>query len=337
MTRRRTGVSDVKARFLNEVTEGMRLEASLMLRSKELRIARNGDPYLWLEVSDRTGSMQAVMFRPSTDAASIPVGTVAHIEGTVTSYRGRRRVSVERLSAAERWDPADLLGEGNRPAEEALAEFRSLAASVRDRGLRSVLRRVFGDEVFLRRFSECPASQGQHHVIVAGLLEHTISVASLCDSACVRYHGMDRDLLLTAALLHDVGRVDELAYSAGVSRTDEGRLLGHVTLGLRRIHDAAGRSPLDDGRRARLEHAIAAHHGEAAGGVAARTAEALLLQQIDRLDTVADGFSGVVAAAARADESWTDAANPFGRELMLGGMAGDGADPHTGLVVPLSA
>lgn len=330
-------MSDVKARYLNEMTEGMRLEASLLLRSKELRIARNGDPYLWLEVSDRTGSMQAVMFRPSTFAASIPAGTVAHVEGTVTSYKGRRRVSVERLSAAERWDPADLLGEGPRPAEEALAEFRSLASSIRDRGLRSVLRRVFGDEVFLRRFGECPASQSLHHVVVAGLLEHSISVATLCDSACGRYHGIDRDLLLAAALLHDVGRVDELSYSTGVARTDEGRLLGHVALGLRRIHEAAARSQLDEARRARLEHAVAAHHGEAAGGVAARTAEALLLQQVDRLDVLADGFGAVVAAAARVDEGWTDASNPFGREMSSGETAACGADSRAGLVVPLSA
>ena len=170
------------------------------------------------------------------------------MRGTVTSFRGSKRVSVESLSAASTWDPEDLLAAGPRATDELVAEFKSIVQSVSDPELRRILRAVFGDREFFERFVRCPGAQTHHHAYLGGLLEHTVAVAGLCRSLGEQYPHVERDLLVTAALLHDIGKVDELSFDVAIGYTDVGRLLGHVVLGMNRLHDAVSREP-DPGQR----------------------------------------------------------------------------------------
>ena len=146
-----------------------------------------------------------------------------------------------------------------------------------------------------------------------------MAVASLCRSLGEQYPHVESDLLVTAALLHDIGKVDELSFDVAVGYTDVGRLLGHVVLGMNRLHDAVSRERIrvSGDRLARLEHAVVSHHGELEWGSPKRpsTFEALLLHHADNLDAKAAGFSALLGGAARADEAWTDAANLFRRPL----------------------
>lgn len=309
----------MKGQFVNELAEGMKVDAPFALRVKEMRAARTGDAYLSLELADRTGQLSAVCFRPSTEASSIPVGSVVRVRGTVTTFRGVKRISIDSMAVARTWDAGDMLASGPRSADELLCELRSLVASVSDPELRRVLKTVFGDKEYLERFCRCPGSQSHHHAYLGGLLEHTVAVASLCRSLSEQYTQVDADLLVAAALLHDVGKCDELAYDTAIEYTDSGRLLGHVVLGLTRVREAVSRIRVrTSGERfSRLEHAILSHHGELEWGSPKRpsTLEALLLHHADNLDAKAAGFSALLAGATRADESWTDASNLFRRPL----------------------
>ncbi len=309
----------MKRNYVNELAEGTKVDAPFALRSKEMRAARTGDAYLALELADRTGHVPAVWFRPGRDGATIPVGTVVRVRGTVTGFRGIKRVSVESLRPAEEWDPEDLLASGPRPTEELSREFEALVSGVKDPALRGVLQAVFGDLEFLERFRSCPGAQSYHHAYRSGLLEHTAAVATLCRSLSEVYTDVDGDLLVTAALLHDVGKCEELAYGTSIAFTDEGRLLGHVLLGVRRIHDATlrARVRIAPERLMLLEHAVLSHHGELEWGAPKRpsTMEALLLHHADNLDAKAAGFSALLGGASRAEESWTDSANLFRRPL----------------------
>ncbi len=125
--------------------------------------------------------------------------------------------------------------------DDLVGEFMTLAKSVEHPGLKSLLRTVFGDKALFERFCACPGSQSYHHAYLGGLLEHTVAVADHCAHIAGRYQGVDRDLLVTAALLHDVGKVDELTFETGFGYTDEGRLIGHVVLGVQRIREAAAK------------------------------------------------------------------------------------------------
>lgn len=309
----------MKRDYVNELAEGSRVDSAFALRSKQVRSARTGEPYLSLELADRTGQIAAVCFRPSRDASSVPVGSVVRVRGTVTSYRGTKRVNVSELEPCSVYEPSDLMASVARPAEELSAEFKALVRGVQDPEMRRVLRAVFGDASFYGRFSACPGSQSYHHAYLGGLLEHTIAVASLCRSLSGQYAGVDADLLVTAALLHDIGKCDELTFDTAIEFSDEGRLVGHVVLGLQHLREALGRSraKLSRERLAHLEHAILSHHGELEWGSPKRpsTIEALLLHHADNLDAKAAGFSAILSSASRADEAWTDAGNLFRRPL----------------------
>ena len=307
----------MQATYISELAEGGRANGTYFLRSRELRATRAGEAFLALEFGDRSGVIPGVLFRPSPIATAVPAGSAVRVRGTVTRFRGTKRISVEEMRPAESWNPADLIGASVRPREELVAEFGALARSVTHKGLRKTIRQVFRDPQFFERFCDCPASQSYHHAHLSGLLEHTVSVASICDQLAGRYDGVDRDLLVTAALVHDIGKVDELAFDTGIGYTDEGRLVGHVVAGDTRVRDAARRTGLETGVLLKLEHAILSHHGELEWGSPKRPAtfEALLLHHVDNLDAKAAGFSAALRGALLIEENWTDSGNLFRRPL----------------------
>lgn len=305
------------ARFINEFTEGSRVHAAFVLRSKEIRTSRTGDAFLAVELADRTGAISGVLFRPARIASEVPAGSVVEVEGVVTRFRGNRRLSLKMMRPARRWSPEELMAASPRPLEEMKGELRELVGSIKTAGLRRLLRHLFGDRRVFDEFCRCPGAQSYHHAYIGGLLEHTLAVAGLCSRLAGMYEGVDRDLLVTAALVHDIGKIDELSCETGIEYSDEGRLLGHVVLGVRRVHEAAVASGLDEGFRRRLEHAVLSHHGELEWGSPKRpsTVEALLLHHVDNLDAKTSGFLQTLAGATLADEAWTDAGNLFRRPL----------------------
>jgi 3'-5' exoribonuclease len=309
----------MKANYVNELAEGMKVDDAFALRAKEMRATRTGEAFLTLELADRTGRIPAVSFRPDPASCAVPVGSIVRVRGRVTSFRGQKRISVESFCAEQSVEPGDFLAIGTRARDELVLEFKSLAACVHDPSLRKVLRAVFGDAEFFERFSRCPGSQSYHHAHTSGLLEHTVSVATMCRALAEQYPQVDADVLLSAALLHDVGKCDELTFDTAIEYTDQGRLLGHVVLGVQRVQGAIARARLkvDGSRLMRLEHAMLSHHGELEWGSPKRpsTFEALLLHHVDNLDAKAAGFVALLGGAVRADESWTDAGNLFRRPL----------------------
>lgn len=309
----------MKRAYVNELVEGMKADAPFALRSKELRAARNGDTYLSLDLADRTGTISAVCFRPTHSALAVPVGTVVEIRGMVTTYRGAKRIRVDSIEPASQWDSEDIVADGKRSKDELAIEFGQLVKSVADPELVRVLRAVFSERVFFDRFSRCPGSQSYHHAHLGGLLEHTVAVASLCRVLASQYQQVDSDMLVTAALLHDIGKCDELTFDTAIDYSDEGRLLGHVALGARRLRDAVQRARIRirPERLMLLEHALLSHHGELEWGSPKRpsTLEALLLHHADNLDAKASGFMALLAGPARVGEAWTDAGNLFRRPL----------------------
>ncbi|HET6498326.1 MAG TPA: HD domain-containing protein [Coriobacteriia bacterium] len=311
----------MKTQYVRELAEGTAVDSQFALFSKEMRSTRSREAYLALELGDRTGRIPAVCFRPSSEAIALPSGGVIRVCGVVTTYRGTKRVSAERIEPASSYDPQDFIESSTRDPEEMVAEFKALAATVRDRDLRRILKGVFGEREFFEQFARCPGARVGHHARLCGLLEHSIAVATVCRTVSGVYQGVDTDLLVTAALLHDVGRVDELTYQTAVDRTDEGRLLGHAVLSERRVRDAAVR--VRPGASARLvtqlSHAVLSHHGGDCAGAHPRpsTFEALLLSHADALDVGADGFLSSTDAASRAQERWTRADNMFHRPLRV--------------------
>lgn len=308
----------MKEQYVAELREGMKVDAPFALRSKEVRSTRNGEAFLALEFSDRTGRIPAIVFKPAEDATRAGAGDVVRVRGTVTSYRGRRRVSVESMRSDVPLPAEDLLPATRRDRAELLGFLDALMDEVREPRLRRVVYALFEDPAFRERFASCPASRSRHHACIGGLLEHTVDVATLAQQIGQQYPYVDADLLLAGALLHDVGKVDEFAFDSSISYTDAGRLVGHVVMGERRVSEIVAR--LGDMPRTlalRLSHLLISHHGELEWGSPRRpaTLEALILHHVDNLDAKMAGFMQAVDRAALADDRWTDAVNMFKRPL----------------------
>ena len=309
-------------RYLNEMAIGAKVDEVFMIASKELRRTRTGDSFLLLNLSDRTGSVPAYRFDPTGSELELPVGGFVRAEGRMGMYRGFRRLTLDSLVMVSQVDSADFLERSMRPTDEMVSELRERVRSVSDRSVARVLRAAFADRAFFERFCASPLGTTGPYAYVGGLLEHTLAVTATCASLADHHPEIDADLLVGAAIVHDIGTVDAIVLDLVPRETDEGRLLGHIALSDRRIVDAARRAGINEGdsRLLALRHAVAAHHGgpaadSGAGRLQPSTIEAAALAGADQQNLTLSTFARAVAAAVRVDESWTGASNRFNRPL----------------------
>jgi 3'-5' exoribonuclease len=270
-------VSSIADLARDRVVEGVYAVA----RKRRLR-TKSGSSYLALELVDPSGRIEGRVWK-DVDLLDgrFAEGDAVRVLGRVERYRDRLQLDVRSIEAAPEADPAGFAPAMRRDADELDGFLEFLAAEVAHTGLKATLSRFVGDSEIRRLLRALPAAPDGHHDYAGGLLEHTVGVATICRELCQLHPRLRSDLLLAAALLHDVGRTAELSPGPGFRQTAEGRLLGHVHLGLRLIEQRA--DALDGDARAELLHAVASHHDPRA----ARTAEAAVLYHANQLDSVA--------------------------------------------------
>ncbi|MBN1640515.1 MAG: HD domain-containing protein [Anaerolineae bacterium] len=307
---------------VSQLRAGMRLEkAAFMLATLRQATDRNGDPYLKMTLRDKTGDIEARFWRvPQGVPEQLSTGEGVAVTGSVSEYRGSAQVNVSSVFPYKLEEIADYLPTARRPAEEMIAELQRLINSIKEPHLKQLLREVLGDPAFQARFFEAAAAKMFHHACVGGLLEHSLDVARQVVFVAKRYPEIDRDLAATAALLHDIGKVDSYVLKGAFDLTDAGRLLGHVYLGAVRVDRAIdGIEGFPAELRLRLMHAVLAAHGELAKGavVTPRTPEAIVLHHADELDA---GVRGWVDHVQREDPSgaWTSWSTMHEGELYVG-------------------
>ncbi len=258
------------------------MEGVYAVARKERLRTKGGAAYLSLELVDRSGRIDARVWRDVELLDSrFAEGDAVRVLGRVERFRDRLQLDVRSLEPAPEADPA-LLTPALRRDVDALDGFLEfLGGELAHAGLRATVRRFLDDGEIREQLRRLPAAPGGHHGYAGGLLEHSVGVATICRETAQLHGRLRADLLVAAALLHDVGRTLELGRGPTFRPTEEGRLLGHVHLGLRLIEARA--APLEGPLRAELLHAVAAHHDPRA----ARTAEAAVLYHANQLDAVA--------------------------------------------------
>lgn len=296
----------MKSQFVKELALGVGVDSAFALTSREMRLSRSREPFLRVELADRSGRIPGIAFAPNAATLAVPAGTIVRAKGRVTTYKGVKRVVLDSLDPANEWEPEDMLPVTRNDRARTLEDLRAVAAGVGDPGLRRALRAVFGDRTFFERFASCPASDTGIGARLGGLAEHTLAVARICASLSESYPHVDRDLLLASALLHDIGRVDELEWKSAIRKTDRGRLLGHSALGEHILVAALrrGRVNLEPARADALSHALLAHHadpGDASAAVRPLTLEARLLSVADRTENECSAFAAFGSSAASLD------------------------------------
>jgi 3'-5' exoribonuclease len=256
------------------------VEGVYAVARKQRRTTRKGAPYLALELVDPTGRIEGRIWNDvELLDGRFAEGDAVRVLGRVERFDDRLQLEIRTVEAADA-DPAGLAPRLRRDADELDGFLEFLAEEVAHPGLAAVVARFLGDDEIRTAFRSLPAAE-THHSYAGGLLEHTVGVATLARETAQLHRRLRGDLLLAAALLHDVGRMRELGRGPAFRPTEEGRLLGHVHLGLRLVEERA--AGLDVDVRTELLHAIGAHHDRNA----ARTAEAAVLYHANQLDAVA--------------------------------------------------
>lgn len=272
---------------------GRPLRGRFAVARKDRQQSRNGSPYLALELRDRSGSIPARIFREADQlGARFERGDAIEVRGKVERFRGKLSAEVTDLRRIEpgSFDPAEFLPSAYRSVEELEGFLEHLTREVHDPALRLVVEAVTSSEPVARELRRAPCTRRGHHAYLGGLLEHTVSVGTLVGEVCQLHPRLDSDLLMAAALLHDIGKTREFTYGAEFGISEEGALLGHLTIGAEIISGQASR--LEPQRRWALLHCVLSHHGpEAVGrsrpsgpGGGFASAEALALQRINSLE-----------------------------------------------------
>jgi 3'-5' exoribonuclease len=304
-----------------DATDGDAVIACFAVHSVNVGTTRSNAPFLRLQLVDAHGSVEARMWEDvEAVAGHIRPGSYVGVRGCIETYQGQRQLRIDELGllSIELDDLVLFLPRSARPAQRMEAELTALMDSVSDEGLRTLLQLLLAPRGEVgRAFRLAPAAKQNHHAYLGGLIEHTISVATICDSLAAHYgSAIDRDLLVTGALLHDIGKIREIGARGGFPYTDEGKLLGHILLGLQMVAAAAAAVPtLQPDRLLLLQHLIASHQGrhEWQSPREPRILEGLLLHYADDLDAKINQAGTLVAGIPHG---WTAYDRNFGREFL---------------------
>jgi 3'-5' exoribonuclease len=259
---------------------------------KERLLARTGAPYLALELRDRSGALPARVFRDADlQAGRFGSGELVQVVGRVARFREELQLELDQIerTQAPDLDPTEFLPVAYRDRDELDGFLEHLAREVCDPGYRLLLDTLLDDAELRAQWRLAPCTRNGHHAYLGGLLEHTVSVTTLAQELALQHRRLNSDLLLCAAIVHDLGKTREFNYGASIELSDEGRMLGHVQLGLQ-ILDERGARQLDEPRRLALSHCVLCHHGaDAAPSGRFLTAEALALYRLNALDAAVKG------------------------------------------------
>ena len=315
----------MKSPCVSDLADGQLITSLFLVREKEIRTsARTGKSWLELSLADRTGSIPAKMWDNfDAIAKTFERDDVVRIRGRVKLYNGQKELTLEQvIPAAERdYDLGDFLPHTKYDVEKLYADLRAAVAGMKNPWLKQLLTSVVDDPAIAPRFKRAPAAMTMHHAYLGGLLEHVVSLIGLASAVASHYPELDPDLLLAGVVLHDVGKIDELRYARGIDYSDEGRLLGHITIGVLLVRE---KCKAIEGFPAPLavlvEHLILSHHGSHEFGSPSlpQIPEAVALNFIDDVDSKMAGMRATLAQAdaGSSPDLWTER-NPSLRRALL--------------------
>jgi 3'-5' exoribonuclease len=301
----------------NQLAQGV-----FLVQQKEVRQKKTGEPYLSLTLADRTGDVDAKMWDNVQDAMdTFERDSFIRVKGMVQLFQNRPQITIHRLQPVpeSEIDIADFLPASKRDRDEMFAELKGWIASMTDPHLKALLEIILADEAVALAYRTAPAAKSIHHGWIGGLVEHVLSVCQLAKVTAAHYPDVDFDLLLTGVILHDIGKIYELTYARSLGYSSAGQLIGHITMGVRMVEDAARKLPdfppllLD-----LVEHMILSHHGvlEFGSPKVPMFLEALLLHQIDNLDSKMEAMRAHIAKDRQATGVWTGYSAPLERIVL---------------------
>ncbi|MEN6358172.1 MAG: HD domain-containing protein [Armatimonadota bacterium] len=279
----------MKKLYVVNLREGARIEEVFLVVTKSVASTRTGSQFLKMTLADKTGTVDSVKWDATeSEIARISEDDYVQVQAAVKSYNDHPQLVIESF---QRWgeaiDPSDFLRSSQRDPDKMMTELTAILEQVTNPKLRTLLDGFFSNSEYAVKFRQAPAAKKIHHAYIGGLLEHTLNVVRTCAALSDLYPNTDRELLLTAAALHDIGKIDEYLWSSSIKFSDAGHLVGHVVGGAMMVKEAADKiDGFDPTMSLALQHMILSHHGEKEWGSPKqpKSIEAVMLHTADDLD-----------------------------------------------------
>jgi 3'-5' exoribonuclease len=316
-------------RFINQLAERENIDQVFLVADKQLRANRNGNLYLQLRLTDKSGSLTGMLWNANDSVFnSVETGNYLRVAGTTQVYNGQLQMIVTRIEPHDprQVDEQDFLTVSSEEIDRQAKRLTELLRGLRNVHLRNLAECFLSDDAFMGKFTTAPAGVKNHHAYRGGLLAHVVSLMEVCRVIAPLYPELDADLLLVGAFLHDAGKIDELVYERELGYSDEGQLIGHVIMVLGTLEDKAAESERLSGEKfpaellLRLKHIIVSHHGEYQFGSPKlpMTLEAIALHLLDNLDAKLYSVAQIMKEDAGGESAWTSYNQALGRKFFKG-------------------
>ncbi len=309
-------------KLLEDMTPGESFVKYLVVRRKDLK-EWEGKIRLEMELGDISRKLPAVLWDDVENLyRELSKGDVVKVKGVITTFRGSPQIRIEKIRKAkpDEYAPQSFIRETPCDRRELFQVIRGTIEEITDNYLKELLNRFFKDHDFLKKFGNAPGGKAWHHVYLGGLLEHTVGVLTICRAATEEYDDINRDLLFTGAILHDIGKIEEYCTTTEIEFSDEGRLIGHIIQGDRMIRDrASGIESIPEKHLMLLSHLILSHHGvkEFGSPVEPMTAEAFILYYADEMDSKHNAFRRIKEKKVNESRTWSEYVNLMNRFFYL--------------------
>ena len=315
----------MKSPFIAELEPNQIVNGTFLVHHKEVRQKKSGDPYLSLILGDRTGDLDARMFDNAAEAVdTFERDDFVRVKGLLQIFQNRQQLTIHKIQPVPESEVefADFFPASTRNRDEMFQELLSWIASVSNPHLKGLLDAVFADQAIAIAYRTAPAAKSVHHAWLGGLIEHVLSLCHLAKFTAAHYRDIDFDLLLAGVLLHDIGKIRELTYARGFGYSTEGQLLGHITIGVQMVDEKLRTLPdFPAPLRDLLMHLILSHHGELNFGSpkVPMFAEAMLLHQLDNLDSKMECVRGGIEKDRQVEGEWTGYISALDRTILKKG------------------
>lgn len=303
----------MKKIFIKDIRGNDKIESIFLVKEKNTAVSKNGKPYLSLKLGDKTGEVDARVWENAEHLSTLfEKNDFIRVQSRASRYQNNLQLVLFDLDKCSKEEVFidDFLPRTDKNIEKMFGELVEISKAVKNIYLRELLDIFFEDEEFTRLFKIAPAAKGLHHVYIGGLVEHTLTVGKLILDVVKHYKNINTDLLLTGGILHDIGKIHELSYDGSFDYTDEGRLLGHITIGVEMVEDKIVEVPdFPENLAMLIKHLILSHHGYYEFGSPKRpkTLEAMILYYLDDMDSKIRGFQEFIEKENDKDKrsKWT--------------------------------
>ena len=315
--------------FIKDLADKTEVSSVYRIANKQIRLNRNGDSYLQVEIYDKTGALTVRMWNAGENVYRVfEVGDYVQVLGKAQVFQGNLQIIAKKLvhAAEDAYNPDDYVKQAEIDITKLVRRLKQLVETIKTPSLRNLADCLLIDNEFMTRFCDAPAGVKNHHAYKGGLLEHTLSVMALADKTAALSPTLNRDLLLTGALVHDISKIDEIRFDVEITYSDEGQLLGHLVMGVEKLNEKIAESerqsgePMSDYLKTQLKHLIISHHGEYEFGSPKlpMTLEAITLHHLDCMDSKIVGFAQLIQEDMNDDSNWTCYVPSLQRKIFKG-------------------